>query len=572
VNARLATLDARIEQLQRAVDDLDGRLRSLQERTAGAETRTTPAAAREADRDHVDLARPDTAAVLSLTGRTLMVFGGAYLLRAVTEARWLPPAAGVGVGLVYALVWLWAADRATARSRPLNGAFHGVAALFIGYPLLWEASTRFGWLAAPLSAAAVGLFTMLGLGVAWRRRTQVLAGVTSLSAIVVGVALTAVTGTLVPFTVLAIGLAIATLWMSYDRDWFWLRWPTAVAADVLTLGVVARAVGAHDPVPPQAALLVLLLLCATYLGSFAARTLVRGRAVLPFEIAQTAVVLSLGLGGGLLVSHVAGPNHLALGLASAGVGAGCYAVAFAFVERQQAVRANFYFYTTLALVLTLAGASLLLPTPATGVVVAGLAVVATWLGRDPARLALALHGTTYAVAAAVVSGLWGASVAAMAAAPPPPGTLSAGAWTALAAPVLCLAVTRPVPQRMGVALSRLACAVLLVLGAGGTIIASLAPVVAGVPPSPGVLATLRTTVLATAAVLLAVAARYERGIELGWLLYPVLFIGATKLVMDDFQHSQPATLFVALAVYGAALVAAPRLVPRRKTDGGPPHP
>jgi hypothetical protein len=104
--------------------------------------------------------------------------------------------------------------------------------------------------------------------------------------------------------------------------------------------------------------------------------------------------------------------------------------------------------------------------------------------------------------------------------------------------------------------------VLLLLESGGTVIIYAAPAVAGVPPLVGPLAALRTAVLAAAAVLLAYARRSDRTAELGWLLYPVLCLIGLKLLIEDFRYSEPAMLFVALGLFGAALVAAARLVRR----------
>jgi len=47
-----------------------------------------------------------------------------------------------------------------------------------------------------------------------------------------------------------------------------------------------------------------------------------------------------------------------------------------------------------------------------------------------------------------------------------------------------------------------------------------------------------------------------------WLVYPVLAAGGVRLVLDDFRHSEPSTLFIALALYGAALAFAPRIASR----------
>ena len=105
-------------------------------------------------------------------------------------------------------------------------------------------------------------------------------------------------------------------------------------------------------------------------------------------------------------------------------------------------------------------------------------------------------------------------------------------------------------------------ALLLVLEGSGALLASVAPALAGVSANAGVLATLRTAVLSAAAVLLAWARHYERTAELGWLLYPVLCAGGLKLLLEDFRYSEPSMLFVALGLFGTALVAASRLVNR----------
>jgi drug/metabolite transporter (DMT)-like permease len=81
---------------------------------------------------------------------------------------------------------------------------------------------------------------------------------------------------------------------------------------------------------------------------------------------------------------------------------------------------------------------------------------------------------------------------------------------------------------------------------------------------PGVLATVSTGVLSVATLLVAWAGRHDRLREWGWLVYPLLIGIGLKLVTQDFKHSRPATLFIALALYGAALILAPRL--RRRVE------
>ena len=150
---------------RRACGELEGRERDARPRRA-------PAAAergrRRSPRSRCPRAR------LALVGRTLLVLAGAYLVRALTDAgtrarrrrggarprlRRLLAAAGRPGG----------ARRRGARAR----RFHAMASSLIAFPLVWEATARFGLLGPRAACAAlVGLFA-LGLAVAWRQRLAV---------------------------------------------------------------------------------------------------------------------------------------------------------------------------------------------------------------------------------------------------------------------------------------------------------------------------------------------------------------------------------------------------------------
>jgi uncharacterized membrane protein AbrB (regulator of aidB expression) len=67
-----------------------------------------------------------------------------------------------------------------------------------------------------------------------------------------------------------------------------------------------------------------------------------------------------------------------------------------------------------------------------------------------------------------------------------------------------------------------------------------------------------------ATLLVAWVSRKARFREWGWLVYPLLIGVGLKMVVEDFKYSRPATLFIAMALYGAALIVAPRL--RRSGD------
>ena len=75
----------------------------------------------------------------------------------------------------------------------------------------------------------------------------------------------------------------------------------------------------------------------------------------------------------------------------------------------------------------------------------------------------------------------------------------------------------------------------------------------------GVLATVRTALLSGLAVLAAWLHRPGAFSSIGTLAYPLLAVIGIKLALTDLRVSTAATLFVALACYGAALVIVPRL-------------
>jgi hypothetical protein len=61
------------------------------------------------------------------------------------------------------------------------------------------------------------------------------------------------------------------------------------------------------------------------------------------------------------------------------------------------------------------------------------------------------------------------------------------------------------------------------------------------------------------AVGLSVASRHARARSAAALVYPVLLAGAAKLLYEDLRVGVAATLFAGFAVYGVALIVAPRL-------------
>jgi len=80
-----------------------------------------------------------------------------------------------------------------------------------------------------------------------------------------------------------------------------------------------------------------------------------------------------------------------------------------------------------------------------------------------------------------------------------------------------------------------------------------------VDSGPVGLAALRTGVLAATALCCGWAGRFPRLMEARWLVYPVLVAGGLKLLAQDVPAGSAAGLVLSFAVYGGALIVAPRL-------------
>jgi hypothetical protein len=562
---------ARLEELAEAIRRVERRVAALERSgTAAPAAARRPGPAAAAGGGTLAEATADAAVgrVVPLVGRTLLVLAGAFVLRALTDAGKLPAAPGVALGFLYAGTWIAMADRAGRGGHALAAGFHGLAAVLIGFPLLFEAASRFQLISPAAALAALTLLTAVALGVAARRALQGLAWVTALGGVATAVALGVVSrGRIAPATLYLVLLGVATLWLGYVRDWVQLRWPVALVADLMAavLAFQAGAPGSADG--PGAGLAVLAALIGLYLGSIATRTLVLGRRVVPFEIVQSAAVIAVGLGGAVWVATRSGMGRAGFGLAATAFGAAAYAVAFAFVQRRQAGRANFYFYTSVAIVLVLAGTGLLLPLGAVGPAWGVLAVLACAAAQRERSRTLAAHGAAYGVGAAAASGLLagGFSNAFLGLGPAwTPGVASLLALAALAASAWLgsRAVAR---ATMSERLPQLALVVALAASVAAVAIAWLVPAVAGSDPtaSPGATAAVRTGVLVVGAVALAWLGRREAWTEAGWLAWPLLGAAGLKILLEDMPRSRPATLFVSFALYGAALILVPRLRARR---------
>ncbi len=498
--------------------------------------------------------------LVALAGRSLLVLGGAYFLRALTEAHVVPGSIGVLAGLLYASAWI----ATSARTRDQDSAtMHALTATLIVLPILWEASMKFELVSPAIGAAALGMFAAAGLVVAAGHRNEAIAWIVALAAAMAAVALGVATRGFVSYSIMLTLLGVATVWLGYTYDWVLLRWPVALLAAGMMIGVSYR--GAHGQ-ETMAAFLLQILFFGAYLGSFAARTLFLGRAVIPFEVFQSVCVIVVGYGGAVYVTAVTGANVSMIGLLGVAFGLAAYAVAFTFVGLRSPTR-NGFFYGALALTFMIAGTPLAIGAIAASLIFAALGVVAALLARQLTRWTLTLHATTYFAAAAIASGLLaGTSTGLIGSAADPWPDL--GAAPALVFAAIAIGALCPLPrdwESLG-SWERTPRAILTALVAwiaAGALIDVLAPsavpaVKAGLDAGP--LAALRTTVLVGMAIVLARVRLDLRFAAAGGLVYPLLILLGVKLLVEDMWLGRPSTLFVALGVYGAALIIVPRLM------------
>ena len=109
--------DSGIDAILHRLAELEERISALEGRAVQAEESSSPAEAGAASfTDGSAQDRSSGTSALTLIGQTLLVLGGAFLLRAVTEEGLIPDAAGTALGIGYALFWIVMADRA-ARTR-----------------------------------------------------------------------------------------------------------------------------------------------------------------------------------------------------------------------------------------------------------------------------------------------------------------------------------------------------------------------------------------------------------------------------------------------------------------------
>jgi hypothetical protein len=206
-----------------------------------------------------------------------------------------------------------------------------------------------------------------------------------------------------------------------------------------------------------------------------------------------------------------------------------------------------------------------LPGPLWGPILLSLAALgATTWSRRPGRAVLATQAALFLLAAAALSGLLGGIAQAFFGDARQAGAnlFSVGNIIVLVASLLSWSwSSRPPDPEAQPWWSRLPGLLLLGLvaaGLGALLVQLLGgPVAAAGQASAdaGALAVLRTAVLAVSVAAFALLGRRPSRRDLRSLASAALVFAFVKLVLDDLPHGRPGTLFLSLALLGAALIS-----------------
>ena len=559
-----STLSGQLEELRDALSTLTKRVEALE----GGARLTSEVGAEEPPPSPEIAARErgsgDTrSSLVALLGRGLVVLGGAFFLRMLAENKTLVEPFGFIFGLVYASVWILFAHRAAARQRAADAISYGVIASVIGYPLLWESSTSFGFSTISLAALLLTVFTALLFWVIWRHRLRGLIWIVLVFVVFVDFGLFFQSRELVPVVAQLLVTAGLALWTSYDHEWRGPPWLIATAANLL-VAVVGLVVALERPewLTPGQVLVCQAGLVAVFSLSFLTRHLFLARHVQAFEIAQLVAIFVVGIEGAAQVAQSSGMAHV-VGFICLVIAVAGYGIAFWVAARRDGYDSTIVLYSAIGGVALFEGLRLAAPPTVMAVCLLPLAVAAAWFGRRERTSVLRLHTGAFVLVGAVAAGL-GTTLSNAFVLQPAEGWRYLGASPALA---LCLLVisylvlqrTRPTSGNRGLILiPETVTMFIIIAGVAGAILGALAGPIAS-SAGDGALTVLRTAVLMVAASLVAIWASFAGYRHLRILAWIFVALGALKVVIVDVPSGGSGTLFLSLVFFGTCLIVVARL-------------
>lgn len=493
-----------------AMETLAARLTVVEERLARLERGSSSPVELERVESAEEPARSIDA---TLIGKSILIVGGGYVLRALTEMGVLLQSAGIALGLIYALFWMVVADRALKRGKTTVALFDAATAALIASSLIWEATTRLHQLTPAIGSALIVVASGTMLIVARRQHSVAVALIAGILACLSSIGLAIGTMHLVePLCALSV---VGVLVSTFD-------WPlhvfsiVAVASDTLALPLIAMTLMA--PGRENAAAEIALIV-------FALSWLIVPRS------AQAVLATVIGLGGAAVIAQFHNGDLIIVALTCVAISAACWVAA--------SLRSRREVFAICAAVAFFAGTILVLQPAFLSGVWAIASVASSFAARRGSWDSMNVHAAFWALAAAVASGLPSVLVTAK---DPSPVTVFVGLVAAIA-----LWSAPEQAHRSRLLLLSVATAVSIAVVAGG---------VSDLMKSRAILAMTRTVVFSIAAVVLAGLSRSV--LEARTLAWILLIAGGAKILLEDLTAGSAVTIVVALALYGGAIVIVAR--------------
>ena len=530
-----------VAELAQRVDELEVRLRKLEERLGEPTATPAPIAAASATPTAPPLA--DVGRLIPLAGQALLILAGAYLLRALATSSLAPPWLGIALALAYAAFWMFRATR-LASSNALAGTLYMTAAVLSLSPMLWETTVRLQLMRPNIAAAVLSGFVILSLALAWKQRIPAIAWLAATAGAATALALAFGTDDLLALCATLLAIAV-TLEIAASQDlWLGPRDLVAFATDFAVLWLVyvysgSRLPESYQPIPELLHWAIPATLCLLYAAGTSVRILSKKRDLTIFEILQVAVSFSLFIFAATRGMASKGPLGVVLTLS----GVACYGVSLLRLAKQPHSR-NLYAYSLFAFVLTLLGTAFFLPPTAVPLVWALAACGFAVFGAH------AFHALGFLSAAVLASGIAldtfnvllrdGTQVAVT------PATV-----LALAAMIGSYVCLRGIPRT--IAATMLAWVI-------AAWVASL--LLSGLPAGADAAwrAEIRTMLLIAAAVVVAAVGRRWDRPELYWLAPGAMVIALYRLIAEDLPSGRSETFFLSLLFYGGALLLLSRFM------------
>lgn len=558
-------VEMRLDRIESAMDELSARLAAIETGERRVEIAARSAVVPEAEPTLITDDAPDLKHPMALMGRSVLILGGAFVLRALTESAVLPPIAGVVAGLVYAIAWMIIADRAARGGRRGEALFDCATAAAIAYPLVWETTTRFKLMSPAVAGVVLLIVSLILLGVGRRNTlrsvTWLATGAGSAAFLAVAIAAAAPLALMVVATLFAATALIAT---GRER-WFAVAWPAIAGSNLLALGLVAQALMRRSPHSASAVVYGLLLFAAVWFSAIVFRSLAWRSEPTLVEIAQSVEVVLVGVGGAVIAARLLGTSELVPSLFA--LTAGLALVAVAAVAAQRGLFELSMTCSGVGSFSVLFGSFMLFGREASSILWALIAVVAAVVARRLTSTLIVVQCVVWLAAATLAAAIPALLVRALAVGAEPSRLTIASVVVALLAGVSYAGLRGVAGARAAriVALTAIVAEALTILMTLGS---TYVPVT-----TPVYVALIGTIVLAATAAALA-SVNVVLLPEAGIVARAVLAVGGAKLVVQDIRLSSALVLVVAFAIYGFAMLIVSRTgsaaLPPAEEEGAAP--